>query len=430
MLKKVKYINIRFYGEGNKKKSEVTSQTVTNLGSGLFSDIKKREDLLAYWAKQNEEKKNTPIQDFLIQGEQEKERVEQIQQQKVNIDVQEKKLPKTVELLIKSGINNSVEIQNEKPEEKNLLIETALEVATVLYKSQGWLGLVFSFGKILITNPNIVKSISVKKGIKDWANYIMRPYNWIANKFGWTRITFGTFGSVEALELVDLLNKKGTTIIPLDNGHNYLLNLNISEHILSQVNNLSQSGINVTTAMMENMILQGGGILLSKNTLEPLLIGLDLDSKEKYLSLNEIFSDNIATNLYNLENIPSFLQNPIDAITKINNYSETIINASGSNDSYSILSMILVVVLFAGSLFLGKKAIDYINKDSLNNNLDIIPIKKEEVSFIEKMDLYKNNIIAISSLLGLGGSLFGFNKLRNSKKDEKKVVNEDDSDLC
>jgi hypothetical protein len=159
------------------------------------------------------------------------------------------------------------------------------------------------------------------------------------------------------------------------------------------------------------MIIQGKGILLTKHSLEPLIRELPLNLKQEYYTL-DIFSNEVAPQYYNFENIPSILANPIDAIKNITNYTDTIITASQINDAgslgggYSIFNLIIGIAVVVGFVYFGGKFIKN-NISNNNNKIDVIAIQQPNSSIFDTINMYKNNIFYLGTgIIGLSG-IFG-----------------------
>jgi len=283
---------------------------------------------------------------------------ENIQEEKQEEKIQEQKqLPKIAQLVIKTGIESVLEKRNtnEKKQEqqiqedqdhKNFMIETAIKVAQGVYNAQGWPALVIGLVQVLIKTPGITQTLAINKGFMDWGRFLIKnPWNKVMNFFRWNKykITSGSLGTGAGLDLINELNVQGADIIKV-NGKHYIVNQNIKEHIVQQVSVLENKGVQVTDVITENMIVQGKGVLLSKNTLEPMIKSMPWEKQDEIMELN-IFSNDVASKFYNYENIPSVVANPIDAVKHINDYTDAIITAAGGNDGFNIFGMVIAAAL-------------------------------------------------------------------------------------
>ena len=446
---KIKLNIKRFYvGKEKGKKLPIVPELVTTnqlpiidelvkKNNGIFSDVKHREDLMTYW----KNARKTTINNQVVKPHSVLLEQENIQEEKQEEKIQEQKqLPKIAQLVIKTGIESILEKKNtnEKKQEqqqiqdqdhKNFMIETAIKVAQGVYNAQGWPALVIGLVQVLIKTPGITQTLAINKGFMDWGRFLIKnPWNKVMNFFRWNKykITSGSLGTGAGLDLINELNVQGADIIKV-NGKHYIVNQNIKEHIVQQINILENKGVQVTDVITENMIVQGKGVLLSKNTLEPMIKSMPWEKKDEIMELN-IFSNDVASNFYNYENVPSIVSNPIDAIKNINDYTDIIITAAGGNDGFNIFGMVIAAVLFVGSIFLGVKAWNHFQQVE-KNGLNFIPVNNNRngFDFFTMLSNYKNNIFyGALGLFGLG-SFLGINK---KKEQEKKEEEDDDSDLC
>jgi hypothetical protein len=75
-----------------------------------------------------------------------------------------------------------------------------------------------------------------------------------------------------------------------------VVNNQVMEVINNKADELVKSGINVDPSIMEQMITQGGGLVLNKNILEPLLKGLPPEKIKEILFNMNFFGEKSAEN--------------------------------------------------------------------------------------------------------------------------------------
>jgi len=475
---KSKKIIRRFYcGGGNKQQLETKKviPIVDELSTkGIFNDSEHRKHLLEYWKQSKERQKTITIkgnkiienEPIIIKSTENKVVIENKKPEKVysrdnkgNVvkfkkdkeeekEEQQKELPYLAQMMIKKGIEKHMEKvektqektqikrQEKKQGNKEFLISTILNVANLVYNSQGSLAIVAGLYKYWEMSSDLQKELAIGVGIKSVLYVVRKPWNifcrWIG-KYKW-RISSGSFGSGVGYDLIQHLNEKGATIIPLYEGKkNYIINNNIKEIIQQEVLKAENNGIIVTDNMVEQMVLQGNGVLISKNSLEPMIKDLPYETKMDIYEL-DIFSSEIATKHINYENIPSMVENPINAAQNVINYTDNIITTFNAGEGsigggFSFTNLLVGIVIMGGFIYGGIQLNNYFKSTKSSDLLGIENNNGNSQGIFEDLNKIKNWIWTI--LIG-GGFLGNFFRKEEKALEKGKEANkeDDDNDLC
>jgi len=423
-------IKVKFYCEDKIKKgdSKVNVQDIMNkidinkIGnwSKKLKDIQEKKDKIDLLKNKQNEKQQKGI--FLsIEKEPEPEH--------------EIKKDMLIQQIIKKTIHNQVdnfieeeEIKNKKIENvtkyKEFLVNNIWIMGKGLLKNSGFGSfLVWSYKLWSITpkpvKKQIIQSISITAALSSVVHLLKMPVYYTKKMFGrlkWKETSSTALAGGTGLELINKLNEQGADIIQLNN-KSYS---NIKEVILNKIDELTKMGIEVNDNLVEQLIIQGKGVILNKYSLEPLIQDMSVKQQQEILYNIDFFGDQVANEKIIIDNIPGVLSNPINAVHNINEYTSALIEATQSGTgNFNIFNYIIGIVILGTLCYFGYKYYNNILVDNVKSNIED---NKDGFNWIKLIT--PSNIIK-TIFGGFTGIMLLPNKKLYSKEDIEKIKDQE-----